>query len=47
MVATDETATRLAGSEREAMRRRFVTTSRYEWMFWEMGHWREFWPVDA
>jgi thiaminase/transcriptional activator TenA len=29
----------------EAMRRHFVTTSRYEWMFWDMGHRQEQWPV--
>jgi thiaminase/transcriptional activator TenA len=29
------------------MRRHFVTTSRYEWMFWEMGYQRERWPVDG
>lgn len=28
-----------------AMRRHFVTTARYEWMFWEMGYQRETWPV--
>jgi len=27
------------------MARHFVTTSRYEWMFWEMGHRREAWPL--
>jgi len=27
------------------MRRHFVTTSRYEWMFWEMGYRSEAWPV--
>jgi thiaminase/transcriptional activator TenA len=27
------------------MRRHFVTTSRYEWMFWYMGYRREAWPV--
>src|SRR5437773_2701779 len=32
--ATDQTAERLQSAEREAMRRHFVTTSRYEWMFW-------------
>jgi len=32
-------------AEREVMRRHFVTTSRYEWMFWEMGYRRESWPV--
>jgi thiaminase/transcriptional activator TenA len=43
--ATDATAGRLGPAEREAMRRHFVTTSRYEWMFWDMGYRRESWPV--
>ncbi len=43
--ATDRIAQRLGETEREAMRRHFVTTSRYEWMFWEMGLRREAWPV--
>ncbi len=43
--ATNQTAERLRDEEREAMRRRFIATSRYEWMFWEMGHRREQWPV--
>ena len=43
--ATDQTAARLQPAERDAMRRHFVTTSRYEWMFWEMGYRRESWPV--
>jgi thiaminase/transcriptional activator TenA len=43
--ATDATAARLAPVERETMRRHFVTTSRYEWIFWEMGYRRESWPV--
>ena len=45
LAATDETAAALGPREREAMRRHFVTTSRYEWMFWEMGYRRERWPV--
>ena len=33
-------------AERAAMRRHFKTTSRYEWMFWDMG-WRcERWPFE-
>ena len=40
---------RLAGEVRpvelEAMKRHFITTSRYEWMFWDMGLRREAWPV--
>jgi thiaminase (transcriptional activator TenA) len=43
--ATDATAARLGTAERETMRRHFTTTSRYEWMFWEMGYRRESWPV--
>lgn len=31
----------------DAMRRHFVVTSRYEWMFWEMGYRRESWPVQV
>ncbi len=45
LAATDETATRLGVAEREAMRRHFLVTSRYEWMFWDMGYRREGWPV--
>ncbi len=43
--ATDATAARLQAVEREAMRRHFLVTSRYEWMFWEMGYRRESWPI--
>ncbi len=43
--ATDATAARLQPVERDAMRRHFIVTSRYEWMFWEMGYRRESWPV--
>ena len=39
--ATDMTAAQLQASELETMRRHFVTTSRYEWMFWEMANGRE------
>jgi thiaminase/transcriptional activator TenA len=42
---TEETAATLTASQREAMRRHFLTTSRYEWMFWDMGWRREGWPV--
>jgi thiaminase/transcriptional activator TenA len=41
----DTLAPRLQAQEREAMTRHFVTTSRYEWMFWDMGYRREAWPV--
>ena len=43
--ATDATAERLKEDERDAMRRHFLVTSRYEWMFWEMGYRREAWPL--
>ena len=43
--ATDATAERLKADERDAMRRHFLVTSRYEWMFWEMGYRRETWPL--
>ena len=45
LAATNAIAATLGPDEREAMRRHFITTSRYEWMFWEMGHRREIWPV--
>ena len=38
-------AARHGASERNAMARHFVTTSRYEWMFWDMRYRREAWPV--
>jgi thiaminase/transcriptional activator TenA len=45
LAAADSVAERIGPDERDAMRRHFVTTSRYEWMFWEMGYRREGWPV--
>jgi len=44
--ATNEVATRLGDVERAAMRRHFRRTSRYEWMFWEMGYRCEQWPFE-
>lgn len=41
----DRLGPELSDSERERMTERFRTTSRYEWMFWDMGHRREAWPV--
>jgi thiaminase/transcriptional activator TenA len=35
----------LSAAERARMAERFRTTSRYEWMFWDMGWRREAWPV--
>jgi thiaminase (transcriptional activator TenA) len=42
---TDTLAPRLTDEARATMRRHFATTSRYEWMFWDMGHRQEGWPV--
>jgi thiaminase (transcriptional activator TenA) len=41
----DSLARDLGPAGKLAMQRHFVTTSRYEWMFWEMGYRRESWPV--
>ncbi len=41
----DRLGPQLSAAERERMTERFRTTSRYEWMFWDMGHRREAWPV--
>ena len=35
----------LAPSERARVHRHFRTSSRYEWMFWDMGYRKEHWPV--
>jgi thiaminase/transcriptional activator TenA len=35
----------LSAGDRERAAARFATTSRYEWMFWDMGHRRERWPI--
>jgi thiaminase/transcriptional activator TenA len=43
--AADIIAARVSQGEREAMQQRFITTSRYEWMFWDMAYRRESWPV--
>jgi thiaminase/transcriptional activator TenA len=45
LAATDQVAARLTPTERDAMRTHFIATSRYEWMFWDMGVRREGWPV--
>jgi len=45
LAATDQVAAGLRSSDRDAMRRHFITTSQYEWMFWDMGLRRETWPT--
>ncbi len=42
---TDKLEPTLTDADRVAMAAHFVTTSRYEWMFWEMGWQKEEWPV--
>jgi thiaminase/transcriptional activator TenA len=35
----------LAASERGRVHRHFRTSSRYEWLFWDMGYRKETWPI--
>ena len=42
---TDKLGPGLAPAERALVHRHFQTTSRYEWMFWNMGYRMETWPV--
>jgi thiaminase (transcriptional activator TenA) len=42
---TDRIGPDLSPAERHRVAQRFRTTSRYEWMFWEMGYRREDWPI--
>src|SRR3989442_1497665 len=42
--ATDRVAERLTTPDLDTMRAHFLATSRYEWMFWDMGLRREAWP---
>ena len=41
----DEMAARVGEQEREAMRGAFLTSSRYEYLFWDAAYRREQWPV--
>lgn len=42
---TNATAAFLKPGECDAMRRHFIVTGRYEWMFWDMGYRLESWPI--
>ncbi len=42
---TDRVCEDLNDNQREAVKTAFITTSRYEWMFWNMGWTLEEWPV--
>ncbi|MGH9323121.1 MAG: thiaminase II [Vicinamibacteria bacterium] len=41
----DEVAREESPGSRSRMIRHYLTTSRYEWMFWDMGYRQEAWPV--
>lgn len=45
LTMTDAIAEELTDAQRAAMQHHFVMTSRYEWMFWDMGYRREQWAV--
>jgi thiaminase/transcriptional activator TenA len=45
LAVTDKLGPGLAPPERERVHRHFRITSRYEWMFWDMGYRREAWPI--
>jgi thiaminase/transcriptional activator TenA len=45
LAVTDELGPGLAAGERALVHRHFRTTSRYEWMFWDMGYRQQTWPV--
>ena len=45
IAVTDKLGPELSPAERRSVHRHFRTTSRYEWMFWDMGYRRETWPV--
>jgi thiaminase (transcriptional activator TenA) len=45
LAVTDRLGPGLAPGERAMVHRHFHTTSRYEWMFWDMGYRMESWPV--
>jgi thiaminase/transcriptional activator TenA len=41
----DRVSLSLSAEENARVRRHFRTTSRYEWMFWQMGYAQESWPL--
>jgi thiaminase/transcriptional activator TenA len=45
LAETDAIGPLLSASERDAVRRHFRVTSRYEWMFWNAGYRQESWPL--
>ncbi|HET8978586.1 MAG TPA: thiaminase II [Solirubrobacteraceae bacterium] len=47
LALTDRLGPTLSPGERRRVADRFVTTSRYEWMFWDMGFRQEQWPIGS
>ena len=47
LALTDEIGMDISAAEESKVMEHFKTTSRYEWMFWDMGYRREAWPVGA
>jgi thiaminase/transcriptional activator TenA len=45
LAETDRIGGTLAEAELDRVREHFMTTSRYEWMFWDAGWRLEEWPV--
>ncbi len=45
IAVTDKLAAEITAGERERVRGHFRATSRYEWMFWDMGYRQERWPL--
>jgi thiaminase (transcriptional activator TenA) len=45
LAVTDALGPAIGPAERALVHRHFRTTSRYEWMFWDMGWRQETWPV--
>jgi thiaminase/transcriptional activator TenA len=41
----DDEAAEAGPRTRAAMRRAFLQSMRYEWMFWEMAYRQEVWPI--
>jgi thiaminase/transcriptional activator TenA len=44
---TDRLGPGLSPAERAVVHRHFRVTSRYEWMFWDMGYRKESWPLPV
>jgi thiaminase (transcriptional activator TenA) len=45
LALTDRVGQELNEPTKRRVREHFVTTSRYEWMFWDMGYRKEQWPI--